>query len=148
MRKISILFLLPLLLLAGCAKDQNTKDDEILRKYIKDKNLTATAEANGLYYVETQAGTGASPTLASTVIVNYTGYYPDGTIFDQSVTGSPASFALAGTIGGWQEGIPLMKVGGKAKLLVPSLLGYGYYGYNGIPGNACLIFDIELVRIQ
>ncbi|MCW3127659.1 MAG: hypothetical protein JWO03_3317 [Bacteroidetes bacterium] len=147
MRKLSCLFLLPLLLLFGCAKDQNTKDDEILRKYISDNHLNAVAEPNGLYYVETQAGTGGSPTVSSTVFVNYKGYYTNGVVFDQT-SGTPAQLILANMIGGWQEGIPLMKKGGKATLLVPSLLGYGAAGYNGIPGGTVLIFDIELVNFQ
>ena len=134
--------------LLGCGKSQNEKDDAILKKYISDHQLNAVAEPNGLYYVETQSGNGGSPTVSSTIWVNYTGYYVDGTIFDQSVSGTPTRLLLGNTIGGWQEGIPLMKKGGKAKLLIPSLLGYGAYGQNGIPGNTCLIFDIELVNYQ
>ncbi|MBS1593688.1 MAG: FKBP-type peptidyl-prolyl cis-trans isomerase [Bacteroidetes bacterium] len=148
MHKISYLFLLPLILLLGCGKSQNEKDDAILKKYISDHQLNAVAEPNGLYYVETQAGTGGSPTATSTVWVNYTGYFIDGTIFDQSVSGTPVQLNLANTIGGWQEGIPLMKKTGKAKLLVPSLLGYGAYGSGSVPGNTCLIFDVELVNFQ
>lgn len=148
MRKTIYLFILPLTLLFGCGKSQNEKDDAVLKKYISDHQLNAIAEPNGLYYVETQTGTGGSPTVSSTVWVNYTGYYTNGTIFDQSVSGTPVRLSLSGTIPGWQEGIPLMKKGGKAKLLVPSLLGYGAYGSGSIPGNTCLIFDVELVNFQ
>ncbi|MBS1623613.1 MAG: FKBP-type peptidyl-prolyl cis-trans isomerase [Bacteroidetes bacterium] len=147
MRKI-VFLILPLVLLLGCGKNQNDKDDAVLKKYISDNGLNAVAEPNGLYYVETLAGTGGSPTSASTVTVNYTGYFTDGRIFDQSRAGSPVQLSLSGTIGGWQEGIPLMKKGGKAKLLIPSVLGYGAYGNGTIPGNTCLIFDIELVNYQ
>lgn len=148
MRRFAPLLLLPLLLLLGCAKNQTQKDDAVLKKYINDKGLHAVAEPNGLYYVETLAGNGGSPTATSTVWVNYTGYFTDGTVFDQSVSGTPTRLALSGTIAGWQEGIPLMKKGGKATLLIPSMLGYGAYGTTGIPGNSCLIFDIELVNFQ
>ena len=147
MRKISYLVLIPLLCLLGCAKDQNAIDDAILKKYISDNHLTAIAEPNGLYYVETQAGTGGSPTYTSTVWVNYTGYFTNGNIFDRT-TGTPLQLQLTQTIPGWGEGIPLMKKGGKAKLLVPSLLGYGTSGYSSIPPNTVLIFDIELVNFQ
>ena len=145
MRKIACLFLLPLLCLMGCAKDQNVIDDGIIRKYISDHHLNAVAEPNGLYYVETQTGTGGSPNNNSQVSVNYKGYFTSGVIFDQTTSG-PANLSLYQTIAGWQEGIPLMKKGGKCTLLVPSLLGYGASQYSGIPPKSVLIFDIELVN--
>lgn len=147
MRKISYLFILPLILLMSCAKDQNTKDDEALRKYISAHQLTAVSKPNGLYYVETQAGTGTSPTYASQVKVNYKGYFTTGVIFDQNQNG-PVWLTLSQTVAGWQEGLPLMKVGGKATLLIPSLLGYGASGAGSIPPNSVLIFDIELIDVR
>lgn len=147
MRKLSYLFVLPLILLMSCAKDQNTKDDEALRKYISDHQLTALAEPNGLYYVETQVGTGTSPVYASQVKVNYKGYFTTGVIFDQNQNG-PVWLTLSHTIGGWQEGLPMMKAGGKATLLVPSLLGYGSSGSGSVSPNSVLIFDIELLDVR
>jgi len=144
MKKFLLLFLIPILF-AGCKKtDQGAIDDGIIKKYIADHNLTATAEPNGLYYVPIIVGSGPYPTINSTVTVTYKGYTTDGTVFDQRTT----SFALSQVIAGWQEGIPLMQAGGKCTLLIPSALGYGAASAGSIPPNSVLIFDIQLISFQ
>jgi FKBP-type peptidyl-prolyl cis-trans isomerase FkpA len=147
MKKLSYLFVLALLLLMGCTKNQSEIDDKNIRSYISANHLNAVAEPNGLYYVETKTGTGGSPTDNSRVWIKYTGYFLNGEIFDQDTSGL-ANFYLYNTLNGWQEGVPLMKKGGKCTLLIPSLLGYGANGYSTIPGNAVLVFDIELLNFQ
>jgi peptidylprolyl isomerase len=107
---------------------------------------------SGLQYVITEEGNGEQPQPGDIVQVHYTGTLPDGTKFDSSLDrGEPISFSL-GTgqvIPGWDEGIGLMKVGDKAKLIIPPDLAYGSQGAGGvIPPNATLIFDVELVGIQ
>lgn len=107
---------------------------------------------SGLEYIEIQAGTGAQATAGKTVSVHYTGKLQNGKVFDSSLTrGVPIDFPL-GTgrvIKGWDEGIALMKVGGKAQLVIPPELGYGARGAGGvIPPNATLIFDVELVDVK
>jgi FKBP-type peptidyl-prolyl cis-trans isomerase len=107
---------------------------------------------SGLEYVETLAGTGAQAAAGKTVSVHYTGKLTNGKVFDSSITrGQPIEFKL-GTgrvIKGWDEGIALMKVGGKATLTIPPELGYGERGAGGaIPPNATLIFDVELVSMK
>ena len=106
---------------------------------------------SGLIYDEQVAGTGAAPTAGQNVSVHYAGRLEDGTEFDNSFKrGQPISFPL-GTgmvIKGWDEGIALMKEGGKATLTIPPELGYGPNGAGGvIPPNATLIFDVELVKV-
>jgi peptidylprolyl isomerase len=87
-----------------------------------------------------------------TVSVHYTGYFEDGNIFDSSVQrGQPLSFELGKgmVIKGWDEGISLMKIGDKLRLLIPWQLAYGEQGYPGvIPQKANLIFDVELMDIK
>ena len=107
---------------------------------------------SGLQYIENEAGTGKSPKRGDTVAVHYVGRLENGQEFDNSVKrGQPIEFLL-GTgqvIRGWDEGISLMKVGGKATLIIPPDLGYGSQGAGGvIPPNATLIFDVELVDVK
>ena len=147
-------YFLPILLLAftfsSCAKknaeEQAKKDDDIIKQYIIDHNLTAVATGTGLYYVIENQGTGGTCNSFSTVKVSYKGYFTDGTVFDQS-DAAGISFGLQQVIKGWTEGIPYFKEGGNGILLVPSALGYGSGNNNGIPGNSVLIFDVKLLEI-
>lgn len=112
---------------------------------------TSFTTESGLQYVETQAGTGAAPQAGEIVSVHYRGTLEDGTEFDSSYErGEPVAFALGRglVIPGWEEGIALMKEGGKATLTIPPELAYGEQGAGGvIPPNATLIFEVELLEI-
>lgn len=107
--------------------------------------------ASGLQYVILEQGDGEQPEPGQVVSVHYTGWLEDGTSFDSSVSrGEPISFALdqGMVIPGWDEGISLLHVGDKARLVIPSDLAYGEAGRPGIPSNATLIFDVELVGVS
>jgi peptidylprolyl isomerase len=108
--------------------------------------------ASGLQYEEVQAGTGPAPQAGDIVAVHYTGTLTNGVVFDSSYSrNEPISFPLGGgmVIPGWDEGIALMKQGGKAKLTIPPNLAYGARGAGGvIPPNATLLFEVELVKVQ
>lgn len=86
------------------------------------------------------------------VSVHYTGYLPDGKVFDSSVDrGEPISFPLGSgkVIKGWDEGIAKMRVGEKARFIIPPHLGYGAAGYPPvIPENSTLVFDVELIQVS
>ena len=108
--------------------------------------------ASGLEYIEVEPGTGAQAEAGKTVSVHYTGKFQDGKVFDSSISrGEPIKFPLGAgrVIKGWDEGIALMKVGGKAQLVIPPHLAYGESGAGGvIPPNATLVFDVELVSVD
>ncbi len=109
--------------------------------------------ASGLEYIEVKAGSGAQAQKGKTVRVHYTGkLQSNGKVFDSSIPrGEPIEFKLGAgqVIKGWDEGIALMKEGGKAQLIIPPQLGYGDRGAGGvIPPNATLIFDVELVSVK
>ena len=97
-------------------------------------------------------GTGAEAKAGDTLSVNYTGWLEDGTKFDSSFdSGKPIEFVLGqgSVIAGWDQGLRGMKVGGKRKLTIPPDLAYGATGFRDlIPGNAVLIFEVELLEIK
>ena len=117
-----------------------------------DMGSSEMTTASGLQYIEEVAGTGREAEAGTKVSVHYTGMLDDGTVFDSSRNrGEPIQFVLGRgqVIPGWDEGIDLMAVGGKARLIIPSELGYGAAGAGGvIPPNATLTFDVELMDVQ
>ena len=152
MKRISIVLLLLVVALVGCKKFDPEKqaelDEAIIIDYISSRNLTnVLTTGSGLHYVIDTLGTGAYPTLASSVTVAYKGMLTDGSVFDQSGAAG-ATFPLSSVIVGWQEGIPKYKAGGKGTLLIPSGLGYGNQVVGSIPKNSVLIFEITLISVQ
>ncbi len=113
----------------------------------KTKEGVVTLES-GLQYKVMNEGTGPMPTASDTVTVHYHGTFIDGTVFDSSIGGQPASFPVTGVIAGWVEALQLMKVGAKWQLYIPMELAYGPRGRPSIEPNMALIFDVELLSIK
>jgi peptidylprolyl isomerase len=115
-----------------------------------------TTTASGLQILDTQVGTGASPTTGQTCVMHYTGWLyvngQKGQKFDSSVDrGQPFEFPIGRgrVIKGWDEGVATMKIGGKRTLIIPPDLGYGARGAGGvIPPNATLLFEVELLGVR
>lgn len=107
---------------------------------------------SGLRYQILQKGDGKQATKGATVSVHYKGQLLDGTVFDSSYKRKqPIDFTIGvgQVIAGWDEGIQLLNVGSKARLVIPSNLAYGEAGAGGvIPPNATLIFDVELMDVK
>lgn len=121
-------------------------------KLLADEKLEVGKTASGLRYVILKEGTGVKADSGDVVSVHYTGTLLDGTKFDSSVDrDEPFEFTLGvgQVIPGWDEGIALLSKGAKAKLYIPSKLGYGMRGSGSrIPPNSILVFEVELVDIK
>jgi peptidylprolyl isomerase len=106
---------------------------------------------SGLRFEDLTVGTGASPTTGKRVTVHYTGTLTNGNKFDSSRDrGDPFQFVIGvgQVIKGWDEGVASMQVGGRRMLYIPAAMGYGVRGYPPvIPGNAELVFDVELIAV-
>ncbi len=108
-----------------------------------------SSTTTGLKYRVLRKGAGKKPTDFDAVTVNYEGWLDNGTVFDSSYErGEPATFGLRQVIPGWTEGLQLVGEGGLIELQIPSDLGYGPRGTDGIPGNSQLHFYVELISVQ
>jgi FKBP-type peptidyl-prolyl cis-trans isomerase FkpA len=119
--------------------------------------LPAITYPDGLQVIDLSKGTGAIAHTGDSVVVEYTGWLTDGTLFDSSRSRNqpfPFTIGKGQVIQGWDEGVPGMAAGGKRKLIIPSDLAYGAQGQQDpntgatiIPPDATLVFEIELVSV-
>lgn len=161
MKKISVLILLSVALLAGCSKsdpggcpygDVTTvapaAEVTAVEQYLTSAGITgAIKHPSGMYYKITTPGTGNSAGQCSSIGILYKGMLTNGTVFDQTTNNQTRVFTLGQLIAGWRIGIPLIKQGGKITLYIPPTLGYGPTASGPIPANSILVFDVELVAL-
>ena len=116
-----------------------------------DAGMEVITSRSGLQIIEFTIGEGDFPKLGDTVVVSYSGFFDDGTLFDTTYhNNAPMEFVLDAQqlIPGWVEALLTMRVGGQRKIIVPPFLGYGAKGYGkSVPPNATLVYDIELLEI-
>ncbi len=138
------------LLVSGMAACGGGDDETPSADITPDQNEGITTDS-GLQYIEILAGTGPIVQAGDSVEVHYTGTLEDGTKFDSSLDrGEPLPFTvgMGQMIAGFDEGVALMKEGGKAELIIPPEIGYGAQDKGTIPPNSTLIFEVELLSIE
>lgn len=151
-------FIIPVLclaLLSSCSKDEDfrTRNIEIaeLQEYIVENQITTQPTWTGLYYMETEAGTGISAFIYDTVYFYYSLSDLSGSIITSSSDlTEPAYYILGSTnvIHGWNEAFCYMKAGGKARIIVPSTIGYGAQQFDNLDPYTTLISELELVDVK
>ena len=135
--------LLAVLALLFAAPVTATADDAI---DAAAKEPGAVVTGSGVVYIPVKQGNGRYPGVSDKVVVNYRGSFADGREFDR---GEAVTFPLTGVIPCWTLGIQYIKVGGKGRLVCPASQAYGRRGSPPtIPGNATLLFEVELLDIK
>lgn len=128
-------------------EEQLVKDSIAIDAYLQEHNIIAETHPSGVRYVINDAGSGISPDLCDIVSVTYEGKIMDtGNVFETRV--SPVDYFLDQLIQGWYIGLPLIAEEGSITLYIPSVYGYGSAGSGSIPGDANLIFTIDLVEVK
>lgn len=135
------------------AREKRLAEAAVAREAELDKLAAGFQKTDsGLRYQIIQKGSGKAAEKGKTVSVHYKGQLADGTVFDSSYKrNQPLDFTVGvgQVIPGWDEGIGLLEVGDKARLVIPSDLGYGSRGAGGvIPPDATLVFDVELMDVK
>ena len=127
------------------------QEQKILKSYLENANITVTPSTTGLYYIEDKAGKGNFPKNGQKVKLHYTGSFVSGEVFDSSLKRGEIFEFEIGTkqvIPGLEEGICMMKKGGKSTLIIPSSIAYGNQQYKMIQPFSTLIFEVELINIE
>ena len=131
---------------SGVALANKEKGEKFLAANAKKAGVLTTE--SGLQYKVIEPGNDVKPGPQDTVWVHYQGSLIDGTVFDEvPVEEEPINFTLNRVVPGWSEGLQLVGEGGKIQLFIPSELGYGEQGTQGIPGNSALLFDVEMTKV-
>lgn len=124
-------------------------DTQIIQQAISENKIDTKLNHGNVYYAILKEGTGRQVSVNDTVTIYYKGYlFKDGSVFDETKD-KPATFPLKRLITGWQVGVPLSKVGGKIKIIIPSALAYSIRTRAAkIPPNSILVFEVEVVEAK
>ena len=129
------------------AKENKDKSDKFLAENKSKKGIVVLP--SGVQYRVIEEGTGRRPTANSEVTVHYRGSLTNGFEFDSSFArNQPATFKVDSVLKGWQEVLPLMKIGDHWQIFLPPDLAYGLRGQGPIGPNEALVFDIKLVDVK
>jgi FKBP-type peptidyl-prolyl cis-trans isomerase FkpA len=133
------------------AQKSRLEEQSSINNFLKKNNITIDPRPSGMYYLETEKGTGKPAIAGKTVKVHYTLYNIEGKLLQSSKEmNQPFSFVVGQgqVIQGWDEGLLLMNEGGKARFILPSSLAYGGTARgNDIPAYSPLVFDVELLEV-
>jgi peptidylprolyl isomerase len=157
---LSTLLLAPLLVLTAACEGSGGVDqsdlppqNRVAERYHVSLDVqldSMTRRSNGLYYQDVAVGEGARVDSGDVVTVHYTGWLPNGNVFDSSRDGEPFEVAIGygRVIDGWDQGVVGMREGGQRRLVIPPALGYGDQARGPIPSNSTLVFDVEVVELE
>jgi len=154
MKKLIVFLFIPLVLASvkNSAAAQTINTDSLILQYCKAHHLHPVKSPSGLYYVIHKPGKGNALSDGQTVRINYTGSLLSGKVFDSSTDKkfghkTPFEFTTGSgqLIKGFEEGIRLVKPGGKILLLIPPALGYGDKDLPSLPANSFLVFEVQLL---
>jgi FKBP-type peptidyl-prolyl cis-trans isomerase FklB len=127
--------------------DNQQKGETFLADYKKQPGVQLSP--GGVLYKILKAGSGKKPVESDLVEVNYRGTLSNGTQFDATEAGKPASLKVAALIPGWKQALTMMPVGSKWQIVIPSALGYGERGVGSDIGpNEVLVFEVDLVAVK
>ncbi len=122
-----------------------------LENFLRQNNLQARSTPDGLHYLANSPGSGISPKDGDYVLIRYKAMLLDSTVFDESEAGNPFVFQVGNreVIKGLDQGVQLMKMGGKTTLFIPPVMGYQQYGVEGsVPPNSPLMYEVELLDVM
>lgn len=132
---------------SGCQPAPVASEKTQLVAYCTANNINYTEHPSGLLYEIILPGSGTAPTVSSTVSVVYTGKFLDNTVF--TAVANPSDIPLSNVIDAWKIGIPLVKKGGRIKLVIPSALAYSCTGNPPtIPPNQPLYYDVTVSDVK
>jgi FKBP-type peptidyl-prolyl cis-trans isomerase FkpA len=142
---------------AACKKDNNTVpfdynaqfklDTTAIRSFVVQNKIPAVKDsASGIFYQVLTPGTGTFVYQYNTVITaSYVGRLLNGSTFDSASVASPMVQVLGNLIQGFQFGVTRVQKGGKVRVFIPSIYGYGNQPLGKIPANSPLDFTINLI---